>query len=348
MERTLYCPSCERESRFRFEERDESFDVRGEAVALRVPQWICSDCGESIVDDSFGDPAERAFDAHRAEHGLLPPSEIRRIREQWGLSQVAFAALLGMSQATINRYEQGALQQKKEDELIRACANREHMQDLLRRRGNVLSERQRRAAEVALGQAAQPRDAYWESGFFESMPVEVSKRSGFRAFDFNRYVAVVVWFCRNVSAVTQTKLYKLLFYADFLAFRTESRSLTGALYRRMPYGPVPVGFSNLRAQLEAEDFVIVSEVTYQNGNTGEEFTPGPCADTAPYALNENELRVLRYVRDQVGGLSPTNISDRSHQEAAWRDTPPKQTISYEKAAELSLALPDAGERKPKQ
>lgn len=58
--------------------------------------------------------------------------------------------------------------------------------------------------------------------------------------------------------------------------------------------------------------------------------------------------MLRYVRDQVGGLSPTNISDRSHQEAAWRDTPPKQIISYEKAAELSLALPDAGERKPKQ
>lgn len=339
MNRKMYCPKCEEDRTFRFEEGKETFDVRGEKIALKVPQWRCTKCGESIVDDSFGDPVAKAFDAYRAEHGLLTPAEIRRIREQWGLSQAAFATLLGMSQATINRYEMGSLQQEKEDELIRACDGREHMRSLLHRRGRLITERQRRTAEATLGQTAIQRTAYWETGFYESMPVEISKRSGFRAFDFNRYVSVVTWFCRNVSALTQTKLYKLLFYADFLAFRTSTRSITGALYRRMPYGPVPVGFSNLRAQMEAEDFVVVSEVTYQNGKTGEEFTPGLRADDIACRLDENEMRVLQFVRDSLGNLTPTDISDLSHQESAWRDTPPKQIISYEKALELSLDLP---------
>jgi putative zinc finger/helix-turn-helix YgiT family protein len=341
MERTIYCPSCECDRVFRSDERVHEYDVRGEKVSVTVPQWVCAECAESIVDESFGDPVARAFDAYREKHGLLAAPEIQRIREQWGLSQVAFATLLGMSPATINRYEQGSLQQEKEDELIRACDKAEFMQDLLRRRGSLLSQRQRQTAEAKLGKQAGARVAYWETGFYESMPVEVSKRSGFRAFDFDRYAAVVAWLCKNVQLVTQTKLYKLLFYADFLGFRATSRSITGALYRRMPYGPVPVGFSGLRAQLEDDDVVTISEMAFQNDNTGEVFQPGANAEATLGVLSDEDIRVLKFVRDRLGSLTPTQISDKSHEESAWRDTPSKGIISYEKAGELSLALPIA-------
>lgn len=338
MERTVYCPSCECDRLFRPEERDERYDVRGGEIALKVPVWVCPECGESVVDESFGDPVERALDGYREKRGLLSAAEIRRIREQWSLSQVAFATLLGMSPATINRYEQGALQQEKEDELLRACDSADFMRDLLRRRGLLLSERQRHAAEAKLGQQAGERVAYWETGFYESMPVEVSKRSGFRPFDFNRYAAVVAWLCKNVQVVTQTKLYKLLFYADFICFRESSRSLTGALYRQMPYGPVPVGFSSLRAQLEDDDIVMVNEMAFHNGNTGEVFRPGAKAEVCLGVLTNDDIRVLRFVRDTLGAMTPSDISDKSHQESAWKDTPPKDVISYEKAMELSLSL----------
>jgi putative zinc finger/helix-turn-helix YgiT family protein len=330
-----YCANCEEERSFRFEEREQGYDVRGEPFSLVVPLWVCPVCDETIVDDGFGDPIEKAFDAYREKYGLLKPAEIQEIRSRWGLSQAAFAALLGMSQATINRYEQGSLQQEKEDELIRACANRNHMVDLLRRRGGVLSERQRRAAEAAI-EGARPAAAW--AALVDAMPSEVSLRSGFRAFDYNRYVAVVAWLCSNVAMVTQTKLYKLLFYADYLGYKAHSRSLTGALYRRMPYGPVPVGFGTLRAQMEEDEYVSVDEAMFQNGNLGEVFRPGPNAQQIEATFDENELRILRFVRDSLGGLTPSDISDRSHQEAAWRETPPKQVISYEKAAELSLSL----------
>lgn len=338
MERTMYCPNCECERAFRPENRQEGYDVRGETVKLEVPAWICAECGESVVDEAYGDPAERAFDAYRERRGLLSAAEIRRIREQWSLSQVAFATLLGMSPATINRYEQGSLQQEKEDELLRGCDRTEFMRDLLRRRGSLLSVRQRQAAEATLGQLSGERVAFWETGFCETMPIEVSKRSGFRPFDFDRYAAVVAWLCTNVQFVTQTKLYKLLFYADFIGFRHSSRSVTGSLYRRMPYGPVPVGFSSLRAQLEDDDIVTVNEIAFQNGNTGEVFRPGAQAETCMKVLVDCDVPVLRFVRDRLGSMTPSEISDKSHEEPAWKDTLPKAIISYEKAMELSLSL----------
>ena len=132
-ESMLYCPSCEEEQSFRFEDREQEYDVRGEVITLTVPLWVCPVCGETIVDDEFGDPIEKAYEAYRKRKGLLTPADIQDIRTRWGLSQAAFASLLGMSQATINRYEHGSIQQEKEDELIRACANPRHMADLIQR-----------------------------------------------------------------------------------------------------------------------------------------------------------------------------------------------------------------------
>lgn len=342
MEANVYCPRCECERPHVREMRSESYSVRGDNVVMDVPLLVCTVCGESTVETDFGDPVEKAYEIYRKNHGLLSGRDIQRIRERWKLSQDSLARLLGMSQATINRYEQGALQNQKEDELIRACEDSNRMQDLISRRGNdVLNERQRNAVLSCLDVShSSANSGEWLSSFEELMPHEVSVRSGFRQFDFDRYAAVVVWFSQSVQALTQTKLYKLLFYSDYLAFRYSSQSLTGAVYRAMPYGPVPMGFNGLRAKLEMEDYVLVNEVTYQNGNTGEEFRPGSRADEFIRILTSEDLRVLQFVRDNLGGLTPTQISDRSHREVAWSDTPRKHVISYMKAKELSLRLQD--------
>ncbi|HEB61081.1 MAG TPA: DUF4065 domain-containing protein, partial [Phycisphaeraceae bacterium] len=128
------------------------------------------------------------------------------------------------------------------------------------------------------------------------------------------------------------------FYTDFLCFRTFTRSLTGTVYRRMPYGPVPIGFSGLRTQLEYDDVVVISEMVFQNGNTGEVFRPGVKAEEYLNSLTDDDMRVLRFVRDNLGAMTPSDISDKSHAESAWKNTSPKDIISYKKAMELSLSL----------
>ena len=146
---TDYCVVCGDDREFRCERRPTEFEVRGETLSFEVPVKVCPVC--KTVDAEQGvDPAAIAFGEYRKRRGLLTPEEIKDIRKRFRLSQKSLAALLGMSEATVNRYEGGGLQDEAHDQAIRACRNPEVMRDLLRRRGDRLSDWQRQRAEEAL------------------------------------------------------------------------------------------------------------------------------------------------------------------------------------------------------
>ena len=337
---TEYCVICGDQRHVRHETRQTEFEVRGETLVLDLPVKVCGSCG-TVEEEEGIDPAEIAFAQFRRCRGLLTPEEIRAIRKNYRLSQRSLAAVLGMSEATINRYEGGGLQDEAHDQAIRACQNPEVMRDLLKRRGDRLSEWQRGKVEQALeGEEEEPRGFTFDLSGLWNMPNELSLTTGFREFSYRRYAAVVAWFCQRLKTITPTSLNKLLFYADFLCFRSESVSLTGAAYRRLDYGPVPADFGRLREQMEWDQFVEVREVRWRNGNVGEEYRGGPKADEIGVAFSPRELKVLEAVAKSFEGVSPGEISDRSHQESAWRETEERALISYEKATDLSLCVPD--------
>jgi putative zinc finger/helix-turn-helix YgiT family protein len=143
---------CEADREIRAETVREEYTVRGETIAIDVPRLFCTTCGESSVDEAFGDPTLPVYAEYRRRRGLLTPEQIRAIREKYDLSQDSFAALLGTSPATLARYESGSLQDKAYDHLLRACENPAFVADLLEREGQRLSPRQLQGARAALVQ----------------------------------------------------------------------------------------------------------------------------------------------------------------------------------------------------
>lgn len=77
----------------------------------------------------------------------ITPQTIKSIRKRYGLSQQAFARILGIGEASIARYEQGVTPSKANANLIRAAAIPEFMADCLRRDGSVLTSKQRASVE---------------------------------------------------------------------------------------------------------------------------------------------------------------------------------------------------------
>ncbi len=334
-----YCIICGQDGPLRHERKATNFDVRGETFRFQVPVKVCPSCGTTEVEEGV-DPAEIAFGEYRKRKGLLTPEEIKGIRKRFRLSQKSLAALLGMSEATVNRYEGGGLQDEAHDQAIRACQDPTVVQDLLKRRGDRLSPWQRRRVLKALeSEAEPPRAGITLSGKFHGMPKEVSPTTGYREFDYLRYVAVVVWLCRHLEFVSATSLNKLLFYVDFLHFKSEAVSLTGAAYRRVQHGPVPAAYGDLQQLMELHRFIEVEEVQYQNGRTGMEFRLGPKGEGMKTEFSPRELRVLEAVSEQFKNVTPGDIRDYSHQESAWKDTEDRALISYQKASDLSLAIP---------
>ena len=159
MNRTVYCPMCEAEREMNPRTVREEYKVRGEMIAIDVPRLSCAACGESLVDEAFGDPTLHVYAEYRRRHGLLSPEQIRGIREKYDLSQDAFGSLLGASPATLARYEGGSLQDKAYDHLIRACENPAFVADLVSREGQQLSQRQLQSVQAALSRLRAPQVA---------------------------------------------------------------------------------------------------------------------------------------------------------------------------------------------
>jgi putative zinc finger/helix-turn-helix YgiT family protein len=337
-----FCPTCEDLRETRREARQETYKVRGQEITVPVSVEVCTDCGEALGDDQQDQQIiTAAYDEYRRQHHLLRPGEIKEIRERYRLSQKSFAALLGMSEATINRYEQGSLQEQSHDNAIRACQDPQFVRDLLQRHGDLLSQWQRKRVEETLaGQEAADSGCLLlqsETGW-TGMPQEVSECTGFRRFDYDRFAFVVVRLCQMLGEISTTVINKLLFYTDFLNFKTTTVSLTGAAYLRLDYGPVPPEYDGLLSRMEAAGILIRRERDFPNGYTGYYYQTGPNADSLGVELTPHEQKVLEHVAGTLGRLNAKTISDHSHQESAWLNTEDKQLISYKEAATLSLTL----------
>lgn len=77
----------------------------------------------------------------------LTPEEIKRIRGKYGLTQQAFARVLGIGEASIVRYENGQKPSRANANLIRAAKIPAFMLDCLKRDGDQITPAQREQAE---------------------------------------------------------------------------------------------------------------------------------------------------------------------------------------------------------
>ena len=72
-----------------------------------------------------------AYNEYRRRHELLLPEEIKKIREQYGLSQRSFSRLLNWGDKPICRYENGSIQDKVHNSLMLFLREPENMRTYL-------------------------------------------------------------------------------------------------------------------------------------------------------------------------------------------------------------------------
>lgn len=136
----MYCPKCATDVETTVRETTETYPVKGEEITIQARVRFCSICGEDIWDDELD--AQNLLDAYaeyRRRHGLLQPSEIRATREKYGLSQVAFARVLGLGDKTIARYENGSIADLAQNNLIELAQQPSNFKLLLEKNQSKIS-----------------------------------------------------------------------------------------------------------------------------------------------------------------------------------------------------------------
>ena len=124
------------------------------------------------------------------------------------------------------------------------------------------------------------------------------------------------------------KINKVLYYADFAAFRQFGKPITGATYRKLDEGPAPLEMlAERRALIESGEAEVQKSVYFtgvqhrlvaKRASDREVFEPG-------------EVDIVNQVMAFFHGKTAREVSDYSHREPGWKLAKPLEDIPYDTA-----------------
>lgn len=150
----------------------------------------------------------------------------------------------------------------------------------------------------------------------------------FRYDKFKNILLYILEKCAGKPNVGETVLYKLLYFADFNYFEKREAFLTGATYRKLPYGPVPLHLDQIFEKMIDEGEVQRIKTEYY-GYPQTRYIPLNKADLEKISGAEKET--LDQVIEQFSDWSASSISDFSHKDIPWKATSDGEVIDYELA-----------------
>lgn len=111
-----------------------NYGTGGATVELKVevPVHRCEACEFEYLDDEAEHQKQNAICRHL---GVLTPTELRRIRKEYGMTRSQFAQLTRLGEASLYRWENGlSIQTHANDRYLRLLmlpSNRSHLENLL-------------------------------------------------------------------------------------------------------------------------------------------------------------------------------------------------------------------------
>jgi transcriptional regulator with XRE-family HTH domain len=145
---------------------------------------------------------------------------------------------------------------------------------------------------------------------------------------FKNVLLYILERCAGKPNVGETVLYKLLYFSDFNYYELYEEHLTGAKYRKLPYGPVPQKLDTIINQMIDKGQLQRVKTEYR-GYPQARYLPLEKADLTE--LRASEKDVIDRVIEQMSDWSAASISNYSHKDMPWLATKEGEEINYELA-----------------
>ena len=131
--------------------------------------------------------------------------------------------------------------------------------------------------------------------------------------------------CAGKPNVGETVLNKLLYFCDFNYYEIYEEHLTGARYKKLPYGPVPQPLDGIINQMIADKQLQRIKTEY-HGFTQTRYLPLSKPDLTQ--LSAAEKTVIDDVIRQMSDWNANQISEYSHRDKPWKATDDGDYIGY--------------------
>lgn len=165
----------------------------------------------------------------------------------------------------------------------------------------------------------------------EKKPKKEKERISVPTLQVNKFKNVLLYIlerCAGKPNVGETVLYKLLYFSDFNYYELYEEHLTGAKYRKLPYGPVPQKLDTIIGQM-IENGQLQRVKTEYHGYPQTRYLPLEKADLTELRASEKEI--IDRVIEQMSDWSAAAISNYSHKDMPWLASKEGEEINYELA-----------------
>lgn len=159
--------------------------------------------------------------------------------------------------------------------------------------------------------------------------IDIEERISLPSLNVNKFKNVLLYIlerCAGKPNVGETVLYKLLYFSDFNYYEIYETHLTGANYRKLPFGPVPQKFDAIINQMIDNKQLLRIKTEYHNYHQTR-YLPLDKADLTELKASEKEI--IDNVIAQMSDWSASAISNYSHKDMPWLASKEGEEINYE-------------------
>lgn len=335
MEKRL-CTCCMEEHDVKTVRVKERKTFKNTSISFKAEYYYCDVAQELYMDEAMISANDvRMKDAYRKSAGLLTSSEISDIRAKYLITQSDLCILLGWGGKTITRYESHQVQDKAHDTILKKLNQDSEwfLQLLYESKKTLSATAYKKYLEIATIIYENDQDNYLRKSI-EAKYARLRNNelyNGNVQLSLDKVVDMICYFANSsdVTNLYKVKLMKLMWYADFLAYKKRGFAITGLVYQALAMGAVPVGHDSIidLKGIPCEEIDMGDGTAYRfHASSNKQY---------PSLLDEDKI-ILNTVIEKFGKMNKVEIVNFMHEEQAYKNTAQREFISYKYAKDLLI------------
>ena len=324
----MRCDNCGSSDTY-IKNHEHIYQIKGKEIKFNSDRRFCSKCNNLVYDEKLDNIAsEKGIEIYNKLYGVTK-EEIIALRKKYNLSQELFSKVIGCAKKTLISYEKGvSIPNDSYLILIKSLiANPEIITNLVEANKVQFTDKEYNKINNKISIFL----ANNEKQLLLSEEYNPTEYNGYTKLNKEKVYNMIIYFADNT--ILKTKLLKEMFYADFLFYKENCKSITGLEYCKLPFGPVPDGFETILLNEYQEGMidykpVITSSKEYYEIAAKKKFNKD--------LFTKEELDVLAKIKKYFKDYNVKKIVDYSHKEKAYTDTNDCAKISYDYSFDINL------------
>ena len=144
---------------------------------------------------------------------------------------------------------------------------------------------------------------------------------------FKELILYISQMCADDPTFGATKLNKILFYSDFLAYANLGEAITYFDYQRLANGPAPRRLLPIRDQMIEDGELGIQEVPLRSGNIQKRTVNLRPPDLSVF--NAKEIAQVDEVIRALENVKAEDVSELSHRMLGWKLVGDGESIPYQ-------------------